>query len=104
MSKLNPSSPVSDGATFTPGPWSVENILNILQHGPDSWADHRDDEANARLIASAPELLEALEADPTILQEAADYLFNAGDGPMVDRLRLLQQIQEAAIKRARGQR
>ena len=41
----------------TPGPWSYGNILKILKHGPDPWADHSSDEANARLIAAAPELL-----------------------------------------------
>lgn len=46
---------------WTKGPWNYENILKILRVGPDRYANHIDDEANAQLIASAPVLYEALD-------------------------------------------
>lgn len=59
----------------TPGPWRSENqfsckILNengvcvAVPHGPEGrWVDVKEEhEANARLIAAAPELLEALKS------------------------------------------
>lgn len=62
-------------AKHTPGPWRSENqfsckILNengvcvAVPHGPEGrWVDVKEEhEANARLIAAAPELLNALKA------------------------------------------
>ncbi len=52
----------------TPGPWDVEsdgtsvamaNQVCVVAPSPD-WADNDTTKANARLIAAAPELLEAL--------------------------------------------
>jgi hypothetical protein len=49
----------------TPGPW--RRVNHIIKHGPDYVAIvlceqfTKEDQANADLIAAAPELLEALE-------------------------------------------
>lgn len=57
---------------FTPGPWAVfratggTDILGVGDAAGGSiahlWRDGDEREANARLIATAPEMLEALEA------------------------------------------
>lgn len=48
---------------YTPGPWRLETIRDIVFHSPE-WAECPDDqaEADARLIAAAPDLLTALES------------------------------------------
>lgn len=48
----------------TPGPWDLQETL--ISHGSKRplariWNEHENWEANARLIAAAPELLAALE-------------------------------------------
>lgn len=80
----------------TPGPWTVDNQYI---HGPDgirflAVAGDGAGQANARLIASAPELLEALEA---VLPDLEHYVATHGPGP--DK-RLA--IARAAIAKARG--
>ena len=98
----------------TPGPWSLsasfDRVERRVQHGdnpPLVWgiasginSAHPDympraeQIANARLIASAPELLEALEA---VLPDLEHYVATHGPGP--DK-RLA--IALAAIAKARG--
>ena len=56
----------------TPGPWAVSQDALWFAEGPSvrtparhiarMWGDTPEDQANARLIAAAPELLEALRA------------------------------------------
>ena len=48
----------------TPGPWDYDIILDICTESNDlsEGGNQSVDEANARLIAAAPELLEACEA------------------------------------------
>ena len=64
-------------ATFTPGPWQVSYIDGVEDSlmvgggddGSDIVADIRDrDEANARLIAAAPELLEQCKLFEKVLR------------------------------------
>lgn len=60
---------MSDETKHTPGPWTVDETYRWLVMGPDRAAVGRSQsspisgraEANARLIAAAPELAEALE-------------------------------------------
>lgn len=56
-------------SAHTPGPWAVDGHFVVRGDGTalcDVWASrpipNAEAEANARLIASAPDLLEALEA------------------------------------------
>ena len=67
--------------THTPGPWAVDNQYI---HGPDgirflAVAGDGAGQANARLIASAPELLAALEATEAKLTQAARAFYGAGN-------------------------
>lgn len=90
------------GASHTPGPWGIcpsfggnPDAFSISVVGDDrliatAWDRTPFDEANpaeanARLIAAAPELLEALE-----------YLVSLGGGDCLD-------IARAAIAKARGE-
>ena len=80
----------------TPGPWSVDAIETTLVRGPDRYpiADPErhfreitECEANARLIAAAPDLLAALkmmisdwDGEPEDIAEAQDAIRNAEGG------------------------
>ena len=78
--------------THTPGPWGFEESTKTIRAVPqnywlatmDSWDGAVDHEANARLIAAAPDLLEALEE-------------------MVDESINREVKARAAIAKARGQ-
>jgi hypothetical protein len=72
---------------FTPGPWEVRDETTIYGRGMAKFTiirvatAHRDHssltaEANARLIASAPELLEALQG---VLWMAEEWFKHGGD-------------------------
>jgi|GEM_PF-1034835 len=58
-------------------------------------------EANARLIAAAPDLLEAI--DPDALDVSADQCQRAGLGAVATALRMMAENQRAAIAKATGQ-
>jgi len=48
--------------SHTPGPWKIDTMWGLIKHGSEEiCALHSDNPANARLIASAPKLLEALK-------------------------------------------
>ena len=59
---------MSQTAKHTPGPWSYEKATKTIRAKPsnywiatmDSWDGAVNHEANAQLIAAAPDLLEAL--------------------------------------------
>lgn len=111
-------------ARHTPSPWHVGNSVNgnmciwgDLKHRQDGYFEccvcavspvskiTKIDDANARLIAAAPELLEALEA-----QESAEkwILDNDQNEPFYDetvRLKLdyAADLRRAAITKAKGE-
>lgn len=80
---------MSENTKHTPGPWAITDEHNksiFIEGQPDEWArlfcevskddcDTETAKANARLIAAAPALLEALEA----LYAATP---DCGDGPL----------------------
>ena len=96
--------------SHTPGPWMVTDdglgvcvaTGNYKTEGTDDWtiADCQHGwcqcEANARLIAAAPELLEACEA---VLPTIESLVFNCKNPSEVE---LLDQVQQA-IKKAKGE-
>lgn len=102
------SSPVA----HTPGPWAIDRddrpgmawnnhivqadrphmAICFMTHS--GRADNSECEANARLIAAAPDLLEALEGLAPILDN---------DGPLVAAYADMRAKVDAAIKKARGQ-
>ena len=88
---------------FTPGPWVVEraddayciaNVGNLVIMPCAGKVKHDNAEADARLIAAAPDLLEALEM---IVAEADSYTARTGK-PVYN---WLDQAR-AAIAKARG--
>lgn len=104
----------------TPGPWAVcTNPAN------ESWwpgttigTDHEDDkysrricdlavispdkEANGRLIASAPDLLEALKRGLSELRTAQRFYEQAGEPTLAGMAAVAVQIGEEVIGRAEG--
>lgn len=85
-------------ATHTPGPWRYEPYTKTIRSQPsnywlttmDSWDGAVNNEANARLIAAAPEMLEALEQ----IQKWIEC------GPEVGKMPCA--AIDAAIRKARG--
>ena len=99
-------------ASHTPGPWKREacedspwGIVRIAPHRfitiqGRSW---QEAEANASLIAAAPELLAALEAITCLSVNGKQLCFrSANDIPMGMQPKL-ERIVRAAIKKARGE-
>ena len=80
----------------TPGPWVIDNDNVIYQEGTSepiaSAAPTADEEANAWLIAAAPELLAALEFCADALNTEAGGLYKAH----------IEQAR-AAIAKAKGE-
>ena len=64
---------------FTPGPWQYEATTKTVRSVPanywlasmDSWDGAVDHDANAKLIAAAPDLLAALENTTSLLSAFA---------------------------------
>ena len=88
--------------TFTPGPWQPDlDKLLVMATGRDEWvadclAVHRpcaENEANARLIATAPDLLAACRAALAKLDDVV--------GVYTDGAHILRQLQ-AVIRKAEG--
>jgi hypothetical protein len=105
---------VMDGAKvggFTPGPWLVEpdqGYFNIVAVGRE-WAivgsEGIDDEANARLIAAAPDLFAAAQtalAQITDQRMSQAYYVESGD-MHADLAELAKQLR-AALAKAQGGR
>lgn len=100
-------------AKHSPGPWTVEDAseLNIFSGEQDGsewhvatlneWNDeyhpgHGCDRANARLIASAPDLLTAMKE----IENAVPHATNARD--LASFAAMLQNIASSAIAKAEG--
>lgn len=97
----------------TPGPWrpfawgkkvGVTGDLNTadiaLVSGFDTNRSLDEEMANARLIAAAPDLLDAVVATRKLVAEAALTGFNYADGNWAERLFANQAVLSAAIKEA----
>ena len=91
--------------THTPGPWKCKKVGSLADYDirdeknyPLAWVEHsqiHDTEANARLIAAAPEMLKALEA---VSHSARATKFVDGDGtdpPFVISERVLGKVKQA---------
>ena len=97
---------------YTKGPWRIEGrlikasktktVCEVPQYG---FRQSKADEANAQLIAAAPELFEALEAAYKLFDEALPK-FNWGasalDGNAIQLLNQVPRKVEAAIAKAKG--
>ena len=108
----------------TPGPWAIErkpikssggsNTVFVI--GPfcaciyddwRQWEEHKintaENEANARLIAAAPELLEALQCWP--LAELLGMIEDHGNivqDEMWNLAKLFMEVRDAVISKAKG--
>ena len=90
----------------TPGPWKANFAISgsVYIFGGDrnfacvfdEWRDEANQEANANLIAAAPDLLEALEELLSMCQRQEDF-HDDDDGCMFERA-------SAAIAKARGEK
>lgn len=109
-------------SNHTPGPWHVTaghrsirpSFISPGENGGfaicEMYADGRDFTANARLIAAAPELLEAayfghcdsLDFPAGDLLAAANVLRNSGCADLAERLEMKHQMEMDAIAKARG--
>lgn len=72
----------------------VAKVLKTAHPNP-MWRQDEENEANARLIASAPDLLEALEAVKAALSQNATYPAD---------LDFVRNVTERAIRKAKGDR
>jgi hypothetical protein len=105
----------------TPGPWAHETALNMGYDTPVPYekitcpqggylakavnngrVSDEETKANARLIASAPELLEALEAAYEELEGYAELLQEQGHTEDADAVEAVWRKARAAIAKARG--
>ena len=100
---------MSEQAKHTPGPWTLEpscirggdRSRSLVICGPGrvsgrSPAEHGEDEANARLIAAAPELLQACRE---ALADLEGYLAEWETDPALETVQELR----AVIAKATGQ-
>lgn len=110
-SRGRPVEGVEVKATHTPGPWlMMGRTVYALRGGTnrfDAYVQGYDVqvgeiEANARLIAAAPDLLEALRNVQQLISEAAMTGFNYKTGDWPERLFASQQKTSAALARATG--
>jgi hypothetical protein len=107
-------------AQHTPGPWSFENGISCISHKrgeivarnragsqtvaqvamfSDPSYDGDEDTANARLIAAAPELLDALEE----LVSDLEFDMSAGCNPRLVKSGKRIEYARAAISKATGE-
>jgi hypothetical protein len=91
----------------TPGPWEISKIGNDYdQHsiyaGDALVANSVEGEANARLIASAPELLEALKKSKYVLLVTQAYFAINGHDERRDQIKRLFDLVHEAVDKAEG--
>lgn len=93
----------------TPGPWEIDSgmrtainkggkhvaMVSFYKDGTPNSVDEIEHEANARLIAAAPEMLEALKA-----VRAADDTHRLAEIPGMPRI--VRIVVDAAIAKAEG--
>jgi len=91
----------------TPGSWTVEHseddetlVSNEVEHIATIWRTAPAYEANARLIAAAPELLEALKNMLTALRVLRDGRVSAWDALVTPDLCTQWDRAKAAIAKA----
>lgn len=90
--------------THTPGPWRVLHKTGVFPMDSDCWTigtaeQHRKEHvANARLMAAAPDLLDALQA----LFDACEQRANAEGGDFGSDIGPAAAMATAAIARATG--
>jgi hypothetical protein len=102
-----------DAPQFTPGPWAAERDLphNRMPrvHGGDhslicevgNMGTSQDQwEANARLIAAAPEMYERLSSAANVLRIAAEFM---DEGGTTDAARLEAIKADCLLAKARGE-
>ena len=107
---------------FTPGPWFATrddrddelcfiSRCNDKSPFPINWIaccctgiDQNEYEANAHLIAAAPDLYEALEGVSNVLDEITEYPHVLSELEMKDAMRVDHALHEArtALAKARG--
>lgn len=99
----------------TPGPWERtpgDSVIDIAADGKHIaivgsspyWKRFTaTDEADARLIAAAPDMLAALRNVQRLIAEAAETGFNWKDGDWAERLFASQHMTSSAIRKATGQ-
>lgn len=87
----------------TPGPWTLDTVANgwmLVANGQDITAEAFDaTEADARLIAAAPELLEALQSLTRALAEAG---LDTMPGDTMADVRTASEDALATIAKAEG--
>ncbi len=99
---------------YTPGPWEANEAdpgeffpWEVRKNGYyiavcQDVVRQGETESNARLLAAAPDLLQALENVRLLISEAAQTGFNYKDGDWAEKLFLSQQKSSAAIRKAIG--
>ena len=79
----------------TPAPWKHDPTWGIIKHGKSEiCALHSGNLANANLIASAPDLLSALEEMMSVFQDHEQYDEESAE---------VIQSSRAAIRKAKGE-
>ena len=89
---------MTDTTKHTPGPWKLDTKWALIMHGAtEICAIHTGNFANARLIASAPDLLEALQEYLNIDNDLI------GGMPRTERHEDADSQARAAIAKATGE-
>jgi hypothetical protein len=95
---------------FTPGPWEAKLFhvhvegKGIVCNVPNPWNDEAERQANARLIAAAPDLygqLESGQTDLDLLRRAIEE--NDPKAELLIRVTDLWKRNEASLAKARGE-